>query len=178
MKVHELLEAEERSVLSVMGKQPDHVSDGFDCSDNELTSLEGAPSSVGSDYYCHNNKLISLEGGPTSVGGYYYCYDNKLTSLKGGPTSVGNSFYAYNNNLTSLHNIHKQIKHIGGFANFRSNPITSRVLGLLLINGLKYVHLDKTAVQNIINKHLKGDRDIFACQEELIEDGFEDFAQL
>ena len=107
MKVHELLEAEERSVLSVMGKQPDHVSDGFDCSDNELTSLEGAPSFVGSDYYCHNNDL---------------------TSLKGGPTSIGNSFYAYDNNLTSLHNIHKQIKHIGGYVCFENNPIKSHVL--------------------------------------------------
>jgi hypothetical protein len=161
-----------------MGKQPEHVDGDFYCSDNKLTSLEGAPSSVGGYFVCSRNKLTSLKGGPTSVGGYFNCYNNKLTSLKGGPTSIGNSFYAYNNNLTSLHNIHKQIKHIGGFANFRSNPITSCVLGLLLINGLKYVHLDKTAVQNIINKHLKGDRDIFACQEELIEDGFEDFAQL
>lgn len=33
-------------------------------------------------------------------------------------------------------------------------------------------------VQNIINKHLKGDRDVFACQEELIEAGYDEFAQL
>ena len=34
------------------------------------------------------------------------------------------------------------------------------------------------SVEKIINKHLKNGRDIFACQEELIENGFEAFAQL
>ena len=53
-----------------------------------------------------------------------------------------------------------------------------KLLGLLLIDGLQKVFLDNMKVRVIINKHLKGDRDVFACQEELIEAGFEDFAQL
>jgi len=29
---------------------------------------------------CSLNQLTSLEGGPNSVGGGFYCYDNQLTS--------------------------------------------------------------------------------------------------
>ncbi len=157
MKLHELFEDQERSVLSVMGKQPEHVNGSF---------------------FCSYNKLTSLKGGPSSVGGNFNCYNNKLTSLEGAPSSVGGNFNCYNNNLTSLHNIHKQIKHIGRWVAFEDNPIKSHVLGLLLIDGLQKVFLDNMKVRVIINKHLKGDRDIFACQEELIEAGYEEYAQL
>ena len=145
------------SILSVMGKQPEHIDGHFSCSDKKITSLEGAPSSVGFYFNCSYNNLASLEGAPSSIGGNLSCFNNKLTSL---------------------HNIHKQIKHIGGIATFNDNPIISHVLGLLLIDGLKEVFLDNKKVHVIINKHLNGDRDVFACQEELIENGFEDFAQL
>ena len=220
MKLHELFEDEERSILSVMGKQPDHcpgdfycggnnltslegapssvggefscsrnnltslegapssVSGNFYCYDNNLTSLKGAPSSVGGEFSCSRNNLTSLEGAPSSVGGDFHCSDNKLTSLEGAPSSVGGKFYCYDNKLTSLHNIHKQIKHVGRIADFIGNPITSHVLGLLMIDGLKEVNLDNKEVEKIIDRHLSGDRDVFACQEELIEAGFEDFAQL
>ena len=47
-----------------------------------------------------------------------------------------------------------------------------------MIDGLKFVGLDNEKVENIINKHLKGERDVFACQEELIEAGYEEYAQL
>ena len=157
MKVHELFEEEERSILSVMGKQPMHFNGHFSCSNKKLTSLKGAPS---------------------SVSGYFSCYSNNLTSLEGAPSSVGGHFVCSRNKLTSLHNIHKQIKHIGLYAYFECNPITSCVLGLLLIDGLEKVYLDTNGVEDIINKHLKGERDVFACQEELIEAGFDEFAQL
>ena len=37
---------------------------------------------------------------------------------------------------------------------------------------------DNKEVSAIINDHLKKDRDIFACQEELINAGFEEYAKL
>ena len=76
---------------------------------------------------------------------------------------------------------------IGGYANFISNPIKSHVLGLLLIDGLEEVSFEsfsigadaaKHKVAQIINKHLKNGRDVFACQEELIEAGLDEYAQL
>ena len=137
MKLSELFEAEERSVLSVLGGYPSFTKT-FICNNKGLTSLKG-PSFIGGDFFCYNNKL------------------------------------------TSLHNIHKIIKHIGGRAFFNNCPITECILGLLLIDELEFVgfsHGANEELQTIMNKHLKGDRDLFACQEELIENGFEDLAQL
>ena len=79
------------------------VSGNFNCSDNQLTSLLGAPKTVGGSFYCSNNQLTSLEGAPNSVGGDFYCSNNQLTSLEGVPKTVGgNFFYCSNNHLTSL----------------------------------------------------------------------------
>ena len=177
MKVHELFEDEEISILSVKGVLPDYFNGTIFASDLNLTSLEGSPSIIDT-LYCDNNQLGSLKGGPTTVKNNFVCENNKLTSLEGAPSSVGGYFACFENKLTSLHNIHKQIKHIGLYAYFECNPITSCVLGLLLIDGLEKVYLDTNGVEDIINKHLKGDRDVFACQEELIEAGYEEFAQL
>jgi hypothetical protein len=88
-----------------------------------------------------------------------------------------------------LHNIHKHIKHINGTADFSINPIKSHVLGLLKIEGLKYIkfvtfgYTDKEldSVAKIINKYLSGDRDamaVMSCQDELMDAGFEEYAQL
>ena len=157
MKVRELFEAEERSILSEMGKQEDPYPRNFYCSNNKLTSLEGAPSVVNNDFYCSNNNLTSLEGAPSVVKGNFYCYSNNLTSLAG---------------------IHKIVKEIHGFANFYDNPIKSSVLGLMRIKGLTRVILDNKQVENILNKYLTGDRDIIKCQSELLDAGLEEYAKL
>ena len=76
------------------------VTGDFYCYNNNLTSLEGAPTSVGGGFYCYkNNNLTSLEGAPTSVGGNFYCSYNNLTSLEGAPTSVGGGFYCNQNEI-------------------------------------------------------------------------------
>jgi hypothetical protein len=78
------------------------VSGHFNCNDNQLTSLEGAPQSVGGNFYCYRNQLTSLVGSPQSVGGNFSCDDNQLTSLIGAPQSVGGIFWCNDNQLTSL----------------------------------------------------------------------------
>jgi hypothetical protein len=79
-----------------------NVSGYFDCSYNNLISLEGCPESVSGHFFCFNNNLTSLEGSPKSVGGHFYCYYNDLTSLEGSPKSVGRNFNCSYNKLTSL----------------------------------------------------------------------------
>lgn len=74
----------------------------FNCADNELINLKGAPKEVGEGFYCQQNKLISLIGAPKTVGGHFSCYKNQLTSLEGGPEKVGGNFACNNNLLTSL----------------------------------------------------------------------------
>ena len=199
MKLKELFEQEERSILSVMGQQPEKIDGDFYCFSNQLTSLEGAPQEVDGNFSCSYNKLTSLEGGPKEVvgnfhcsrnqltslkggprevGGDFNCYDNQLTSLEGGPQGVGEHFTCYTNQLTNLKDIHKHIKFIGAHANFQDNPIESHVVGLLLIDGLTTVYLDNKKVEDIINKHLKAGRDVFACIDELEEAEFPEFAKI
>jgi hypothetical protein len=79
-----------------------NITGKFDCRNNQLTSLEGAPIKVQNDFFCCENELNSLEGCPIEVGGYFYCYGNKLTSLEYSPKSVGGDFDCSYNQLTSL----------------------------------------------------------------------------
>lgn len=73
----------------------------FDCSDNQLTSLFGAPKIVEVDFNCSYNQLTNLEGSPEVVKGLYECGNNKLISLKGATQEVG-GFFCMKNQLTSL----------------------------------------------------------------------------
>ena len=88
--------------LTSLEGAPKKVDGGFNCSDNNLTSLKGAPQEVGRDFHCHSNNLTSLVGAPQVVKGDFCCNDNHLTSLEGAPQEVEGGFYCYNNNLTSL----------------------------------------------------------------------------
>jgi hypothetical protein len=55
----------------------------FDCSLNQLTTLEGCPNYVGDNFYCYGNNLTTLEGCPNYVGIDFSCVECELTSLKG-----------------------------------------------------------------------------------------------
>ena len=96
------------------------VSGDFYCDNNQLTSLEGAPTQVGEGFYCYSNELNSLEFAPTSVGDYFDCSHNQLTSLEFAPTQVGGSFNCMYNQLTSLEGAPTQI---GGEFYCHANPV-------------------------------------------------------
>ena len=95
------------------------VTGDFNCGDNQLTTLKGAPERVDECFYCILNNLKTLEGAPKFVGGDFECYYNKLTSLEGAPKYVGGGFSCYNNNLTSLEGAPK---YIGGNFECSDNP--------------------------------------------------------
>ncbi len=78
------------------------VGESFDCSYNNLTSLENCPKTVGGNFGCGFNNLTSLEGAPSSVGEDFDCNDNHLTSLEFAPKTVGRNFDCSYNYLTSL----------------------------------------------------------------------------
>jgi hypothetical protein len=73
------------------------VTGYFDCSENRLTSLEGAPKRVGTDFLCSNNQLTSLVGAPEWVGRDFDCWACGLASLAGAPSYVFRAFSCYNN---------------------------------------------------------------------------------
>ena len=60
----------------------------FNCSGQDLITLEGGPEEVGGNFWCDANKLTSLEYGPLKVGGIYSCIENKLTDLKFLPKKI------------------------------------------------------------------------------------------
>ena len=176
MKLKDLCESTGRSVANL---KIDYKGGDFNCTFNRLTSLEGAPSRVGGHFYCSYNELTSLEGAPSHVNGAFFCSHNELTSLEGAPSHVGGDFDCSINELASLKDVYKHIAEIKGEFYASDNPIKSHVLGLLLIKGVTEVRLDKTEVQDILNRHLgKGRAGMLMAQEELIEAGLEEFAQL
>jgi hypothetical protein len=61
------------------------VGGNFDCSDNQLTSLEGAPQEVGRDFYCSGNQITSLKGAPRSVRKDFHTERNPVSerTIKG-----------------------------------------------------------------------------------------------
>ena len=170
MKLTDLLEAQEVTLIGKMiggkiftadmSEKPWKSGFGFDCSKLKLTTLRGCPSSVGGDFYCSNNKLTSLVGAPSSVGGDFGCF---------------------NNNLTSLHDVHKIIKKMNGPFWARNNPITSCVLGVLLIESCISLSIDILKVEKIIRKYLPNTRGFSAvieCQSELLDAGLDEYAKL
>jgi len=76
-----------RNMLGNLKKLPftfSEVRGNFDCSGNNLTTLEGCPMDVGGYFNCSWNKLTSLEHSPKIVEGDYICRDvNTITSLEG-----------------------------------------------------------------------------------------------
>jgi hypothetical protein len=99
-----------------------YVGEDFNCNNNDLSSLQGAPREVGGNFGCWNNKLTSLQGAPRKVGGNFGCWNNKLTSLEGAPIEVGGNFGCWDNNLTSLQGAPRKV---GGHFDCSFNKFTS-----------------------------------------------------
>ena len=87
--------------------------------DRGLTELPLKFGVVTGWFDCSNNNLRSLEGCPLRVGGYFSCSKNRLTSLEGCPKYVGSNFYCQENNIREF----TGIKYIEGGLWCDSNPI-------------------------------------------------------
>lgn len=172
--------------------------DIFDARDNNLISLEGGPAKTKGDYLISSNEqLQSLEHGPIYVGGNFHAAYSDLKSdktIQHLPETIVGSCMLHHNSLTNLKGIHKRIKRIGGQITIGGNPITSHILGLLLIPGLFRVSairrngedgkIDEDLIRAVsyINKYLKAGKtdktSLLACQEEMMDDDLDDYAEL
>ena len=68
-----------------------------------------------------------------------------------------------------------------GFFVAGGNEITSHVLGVLLIDGCEKIFIDNKEVEAIVNEYLpnkEGRKGLLKCKGELVDAGFEEFAQL
>ena len=87
------------------------VSGSFDCSWNNLISLENSPIEVGGDFICDLNRLKSLVGSPIKINGYLSCIGYKLETLDGLSISYDKLMY-YDPNLQELIRNHKRKKNL------------------------------------------------------------------
>ena len=110
--------------LTTLEGAPREVGGGFYCSNNGLTTLIGAPQKVGGDFYCRDNQLTTLEGAPKEVRGAFNCSNNQLTTLEGAPQEVEGNFRCDNNGLTSLEGAPQKVRFYGAFY-CENNQLTS-----------------------------------------------------
>jgi hypothetical protein len=69
------------------------VSGNFNCSANNLKSLQGSPKEVTGDFECDRDNLTSLQGAPREVGGDFDCHGNKVESESDHSfTNIGGKF--------------------------------------------------------------------------------------
>ena len=157
-----------------------------------LTSLEGAPQKINGGFYCYDNKnLTSLKGMPQEGVTDVYCSGCNLSSLEGIAKKINGDLNCFNNpNLTSLKGIHKIIEEINGSLSIGTS-VKSNILGILKIKNVKELKFSLqsapindvtrlTQLANIINWYLPNPTtsQIIDCQNELIEAGFEEYAEL
>lgn len=87
-----------------------NVSGYFDCSNNQLTTLEGCPQTVGGNFDCNDNQLTTLEGSPQNVGGYFSCRNNRIINFNGFPEDFEGNFFYEKNPVQEIYNLFKDIR--------------------------------------------------------------------
>jgi hypothetical protein len=127
-----------------------------------------------------NTNIRNLIALPKQINSFIRIENNKqLSSLEGISEYNGAILILNNPKIDNLHNIHKLIKSMTRDFYF-DDEIKLSVLGLILIPGIREIisYGDKTAdVAKILSKHIKS-KDILECQEELITNGYRDYAKL
>ena len=66
------------------------INGHFNCSWNDLTSLEGSPVEVNGYFSCHNNKLTSFQFAPKIIRGDFVCAYNNIKTFEYFPIYVKN----------------------------------------------------------------------------------------
>jgi hypothetical protein len=165
---------------------------------NQLKNLKGGPTIIHGTYNASKNKLTTFEGSPTYVSKDFIVYGNRLTDFLGLHIEVGGDVDLSNNLFRSLKDIHKHILHTKTLS-IEDNPIESHVLGIFKIKGLealeffpqndvnpKGITADYTETDNKVAKivndcfkaHGATNVGLLECQEQLIDAGFHEYAQL
>lgn len=137
---------EENSLFTLKGA-PEKVDGDFDCSNNQLKSLKHSPQFVGGDYHCTDNFLKNLKGSPKKIlNGSFNCSRNYLQTLKGAPVEIFDSFLFAENRIKNLKYFPlKTGRHIVGNSNFLTSlkGLNENARGVLAFS---YNRLEKLGV--------------------------------
>lgn len=177
----------EKIILNELGlKNDSNLEDGFI---NWFISIENT-------VHINDEFIIKLQNELSSIFVKYFGLDNKVNfhtarlyvkeQIPDNSKIEGNliDWISLNfNNKVSLHNIHKQINCPNASLFVVSfSMIISHVLGLVIMK-VKRLTGPTTRVEsqqwvNIVLKHFNSGKDVLECQEELIENGFKEYAKL
>ncbi len=164
------------SIRSLVGA-PHTITDSFDCDNTKITSLVDAPSSVDGYFSCQFTNITSLVGAPLHVGGSLHCAYSELITLEGMPKFVGGSVTVLYTKITTLHRVDRFLHDVEISGVIQIPEACTHLLSLLYCPGIW--HIRGPRCSDIINMHLhRKERDIHACQEDLIEAGFTEQAKL
>ena len=169
------INAQGLNIVSLKGC-PDNVNNLY-VQDNLIDSLEFFPKNVQGNISLSGNKITSFKGLPRLTMGALRIAGNPITSFEGCPRDIGGNLNIANTKITSFHNIHKFINSINGMIYAHCCDLQDSMLGLLKIQGLTSIIIDDSNLSSILNSFI-GTGDLLACQQELIDKGFEDFAKL
>lgn len=134
--------------------------------DISLINIEDDPILLANPPRIHiSSHILRIQSQLSEIPDYVPLYNNTLELTMG--------------NLKSLHGIEKKIKTVSRIFISTTTHVT-HVLGLLLIEGLGFIHIiGDNEVSDILNHYLgAGRKGLIDCQNELIDAGFEEQAQL
>ena len=116
------------------------VTGNFDCSNQGLRVLYGAPRQVGGTFSCSNNSLSSLMGGPIEVAGSYEVNRCRLSSMNGIAQKIGRSLICVGNHFADYSELPDKIG-LGVYINWEPNlPLLARSLPICFGRFLKSLH--------------------------------------
>jgi hypothetical protein len=169
--------------IMIPNQFPDKVNN-FDCSNlDQLASFENCPLEV-NNFFCHHVNITSLEFAPKIINDTFICSSTKITSLDYAPLKCYD-FNCYHNNILHLKGIGrfylKECEKI-----YLNDTIKSNILGLCRVKNLNTILIwdyNNTKVESgdlyeaieIVKKYLNTDGS--DCAEELIQNGFNDYAK-
>ena len=149
-----------------------------------LPSLEGVERDSVQDrikkgkYNANKTGISSWKGIPKHCTFDVHVSGNNLKDFEHAPEVIDGDLNIANNLFTSLSGIDKHIKEIHGTLNLFGNNIETAMLGLMNIKGLTKIGFsNQPKIEAIFNKHLPVG-DVFDCQDELIDAGFNEYAKL
>ena len=124
-----------RNQLESLEGCPKYIRNEFICNWNKLSSLKWFPLEVGAGINCSDNELISLEYAPIKVDGDFNCKNNKLKNLINGPVNVSKKYMCDNNQLESLEGFPL---YVGETFTFDMNPLPEILKGMSIEDIIKY----------------------------------------
>ncbi len=131
----------------------------FDCSNNDLTSLENCPEETTDNFNCSHNDLRTLEGGPEIVRGGFICSVNEhLGSLAGGPSLVTGDYLVVECGLTTFKGIPIKFEKGNVTVTVRYNKIDSFDYCPSIING--NFNVSDNNIESLVGIH----RSILSCR--------------